>query len=245
MYPYNENTTINKSLGIIQRRRKHTQLPTSNIVNQTPATLVTSCDTQLTNAVAWWQNNNVQTRHIYNLVRHTSRQHPLQIPITSMQPCQAVQYTTLITDDINYNYHDSLILPIPSSVNEMHICLRNWYAKTPFFASLKTKLPIITTLYTPLQQDGRSCALHIRLVSLSAIYQGTIPILPYNQWHAAQLSKLHRLRYGITGEFTPLTDKLLTYLTYPINNEDPEPRSKHYSARCIELHSQYICHLRL
>jgi hypothetical protein len=72
------------------------------------------------------------------------------------------------------------------------------------------------------------------MVSLSAIYQGTIPILQYIQRHADQLSRMH-LQYVITGDLTPWIDKIITYLSDPLNKADPKPHSKHYGAGGTEL----------
>ena len=72
------------------------------------------------------------------------------------------------------------------------------------------------------------------MTSLSAIYQGNIPILQYIKRHANQLSRMH-LRYVFTGKMTPWMDRLITYIANPLQNEDLEPYSKHYSAGVKEL----------
>ena len=72
------------------------------------------------------------------------------------------------------------------------------------------------------------------LTSLSAIYKGHVSILRYSQRHADQLSRMH-LRYLLTWEMIPWIDKLITYLSNPLHNEDPEPYSKRYSAGGTEL----------
>ena len=72
------------------------------------------------------------------------------------------------------------------------------------------------------------------MTSLSAIYQGNIPILQYSQRHVDQLSRIH-LRYVLTKEMTPWIDRLITYISNPLQNEDPKPYSKHYSAGGKEL----------
>ena len=80
--------------------------------------------------------------------------------------------------------------------------------------------------------------MHMLLTSLSAtIYQSQIPILQYGQRHVDQMSIMH-LRYVITGEVTPWIDNLITYITDPLNNEDPEPHSKSYNAGGTELPEQ-------
>jgi len=66
-------------------------------------------------------------------------------------------------------------------------------------------------------------------ISLSAIYHGTISILPYRQRHVDHLS-IMLLRYVIMGELTPRIDKILTYLLGLVNNADPEPFNEHYNA---------------
>jgi hypothetical protein len=76
--------------------------------------------------------------------------------------------------------------------------------------------------------------MHILLASLSAIYQGNVPILQYSQRHADKLSRMH-LRCVLTGEITPWIDRILTYISDPLHNEDPEPYSKHYSVGGLEL----------
>ena len=43
------------------------------------------------------------------------------------------------------------------------------------------------------------------------------------------------LPYVLTGEMTPCTNKLITYLSDPVHNEDPEPYSKKYSAGGADL----------
>jgi hypothetical protein len=49
-----------------------------------------------------------------------------------------------------------------------------------------------------------------------------------------QLSRMH-LRYTLTCELTLWIDKLITYITNPLNNDGPEPHSKPYNAGNIEL----------
>ena len=67
------------------------------------------------------------------------------------------------------------------------------------------------------------------LISLSAIYLGQIPILQYGQRHVDQMSRMH-LRYVLTREIKPWIDNFITYITDPLNNEDPEPYIKSYNA---------------
>jgi hypothetical protein len=72
------------------------------------------------------------------------------------------------------------------------------------------------------------------LTSFSTIYQGQVLIPQYVQGHVDQLSRMH-LRYVLTGGIAPWIDKLITYITDPLNNEEPEPHSKTYSAGGTEL----------
>ena len=76
--------------------------------------------------------------------------------------------------------------------------------------------------------------MHTLLASLSAIYQGHVPILHYGQRHVDQMSRAH-LRYVLMGQITPWIENLIKYITDPHNNEDPEPYSKPYSAGRNEL----------
>ena len=79
--------------------------------------------------------------------------------------------------------------------------------------------------------------MHMLLTSFSAIYQGQIPILQNGQRHVNKLFRMY-LRYVLTREITPWMDNLITYVTDPLNKEDPEPRSKTYSAGDTELPEQ-------
>ncbi len=81
--------------------------------------------------------------------------------------------------------------------------------------------------------------MHMLLTSLSAIYQGRVPTLLYGQRHVDQMSRAH-LRYVLTGEIVPWLDKLITYITDPLNNEDPEPYSKSYNEGGTELPEQEL-----
>ncbi len=81
--------------------------------------------------------------------------------------------------------------------------------------------------------------MHMLLTSLSAIYHSRVPIIQYGQRHVDQTSRAH-LRYVLTGEIAPWIDKLITYLSDPHNNEDPEPHSKSYSAGGTEMPEQEL-----
>ena len=81
--------------------------------------------------------------------------------------------------------------------------------------------------------------MHMLLTSLYAVYQGRVPILQYSQRPVDQLSRAH-LRYVLTGEIVSWVDKLITYISDPLNNEDPEPHSKSYIAGGIEMPEQEL-----
>ena len=151
-----------------------------------------------------------------------------------MQVYHAQHYTTLITDNNKYYYYDGLSLAVPPTVQSLHTHLKTWYKTGSLPNSLRNEYPTITFPTTPSQTDGSTCALHMLITSLSAIYQGNISILQYSQRHVDQLSRMH-LRYVLTGEMTPWIDRLITYISNPLQNEDPEPYSKHYSAGGKEL----------
>jgi hypothetical protein len=56
------------------------------------------------------------------------------------------------------------------------------------------------------------------------------------------------LRYVLTGAITPWIDNLITYITEPLNNEDPEPHSKTYNTGVKEHQKEgklYISYKRL
>ena len=53
------------------------------------------------------------------------------------------------------------------------------------------------------------------------------------------MSRAH-IRYVLTGEIAPWIDKLITYISDPLNNEDPEPHSKSYSAGGTEMPEQEL-----
>ena len=52
-------------------------------------------------------------------------------------------------------------------------------------------------------------------------------------------SRMH-LQYVLTKEMTPWIDKLPTYLSDPLHNEDPEPYIKRYIAGGTELEYQKL-----
>ena len=81
--------------------------------------------------------------------------------------------------------------------------------------------------------------MHMILTSLSAIYQGHVPILRYGQRHVDQLSRAH-LRYALTGQLTHWIENHVTYISDPLKNEDPEPHSKSYSTGGTEMPEQEL-----
>ena len=157
-------------------------------------------------------------------------QHPLQNHITNMQIYNARHYITLIiTDNKYYYYYDGLNMTVPNIAPHLHDRLRQWYGNSPKPHALQRETPLIYTPYTPQKTDDRSCAMYMILTSLSTIYQGHLPILELGQRHVDQLSRMH-LRCVLTGDLTPWIDKLITYITDTLNNNDPEPYSKPYNA---------------
>ena len=48
------------------------------------------------------------------------------------------------------------------------------------------------------------------------------------------------LRYVLTGEIVLRIDKLITYISDPLDNEDPEPHNKSYSAGETEMLEQEL-----
>ena len=48
------------------------------------------------------------------------------------------------------------------------------------------------------------------------------------------------IRYVLTGEISPWIDKVITYISDPLNNKDPEPHSKSYSAEGTEMPEQEL-----
>jgi hypothetical protein len=141
-----------------------------------------------------------------------------------MQIYNSHHYTTLITNDSNYYYYDMHGILVPRTFTHLHNHLRHWYGSSIKPPALQNKSSTVQIPYTPRQMDGWSCAMHMLLTSLAAIYQGRIPILQYGQRHVDQMSRAH-LRYVLTGEIPPWIDKLITYLSDSRNIEDPEPHS--------------------
>ena len=156
-----------------------------------------------------------------------------------MQIYNSQHYTTLITYNNSYYYYDGLALPVPRTMTHLHTHLRQWYGSSPLPPALRAALPAVHTPYPPPQTDGWSCSMHMLLTSLSVIYQGQVLILQYGQRHVDQMPRAH-IRYVITGEIAPRTDKLITNISEPLNNEDPDPYSKSYSAAGTELPEQEL-----
>jgi hypothetical protein len=151
-----------------------------------------------------------------------------------MQIYHSQHYTTLITDNDRYYHYDGLGMPVPHTITLLHNRIRQWYGSSPKPPALQDVLPTGLTPYTPQQTDGWNCAMHMLLTFLSVIYKGQIPILQYGQHHVDQMSRMH-LRYVLTREITPWIDNLTTYITDPLNNEDPETYSKSYNAGGTEM----------
>ena len=172
---------------------------TIRLTRQHPNTL-TQYDTLLAQSIV--DQNDVWTRHITNPFMGERLQHPLQNNITIMQIYSLQHYTTLITNNNNYYYDDGLGIPVSYTVNHLHNHFRQWHGSSRMPPALQYESPIIHTPYTRQQTDGWSCAMHMLLTSLSAIYQGRVPILHYSQRHVDQMSIAH-LRYVLTGEIVP------------------------------------------
>jgi len=131
-----------------------------------PLHLATQYDNQLANAVV--ADRDVCTRNIHYTMHNTTPQHPLQNPIT-IQIFHAAHVTTRKPNNNKCFYYDSLRLPITPPVNKLHASLRSRYTHAPLPPALTPELPNTSAPYTP-QQDGWSCAGHMLIVSLSAVY---------------------------------------------------------------------------
>jgi hypothetical protein len=151
-----------------------------------------------------------------------------------VQIYNAQHYTTRITYNEQYYFYDGLGMAIPNIVIHLHKHLRQWYGVSPRPPALQNTTPLIITPYTPRQTDGWSCDMHMIPTSLSTIYHGYVLILQYSQQHVVQLTRMH-LRYVLTREMAPWIDRLITYLSDPLQNEDPKPYSKHYNTGGTEL----------
>jgi hypothetical protein len=97
-------------------------------------------------------------------------------------------------------------MEVPKQATLLHNHLRQWYGTSEKLPVLQSQTPEVLLPYTPTQTDGWTCAMHMLLTSLSAIYQANVPILQYSQRHADQLSRMH-MRYVLTGEMTPWIEK--------------------------------------
>ena len=141
----------------------------------------TQYDTLLAQSIV--DQNNVWIRQVTNPLTGERLQHPLQNKITIMQIYNLQHYTTLITNNKNYYYYDGLGNPMPNTVTYLHNHLRQMYGSSLKPPALHKFSPTVHTPYTPRQMDGWSCAMHVLLTSLSAIYQSRVPILQYGQRH--------------------------------------------------------------
>ena len=135
----------------------------------------TQYDTLLAQSIAG--QNDVWLRQVTNQLTGERLQHPLQNKITIMQIYNAQHYTTLITDNNTYYYYDGLGNPVPNTVKHLHNHLRQWHSNYTKPPALQNESPTIYTPYTPRQTDGGSCAMHMLLTSLSAIYEARVSIL--------------------------------------------------------------------
>ncbi len=165
------------------------------LTRQFPTT-VTQYDTLLAQSIV--DQNDVWIRQVTNPLTGERLQHPLQNNITIMQTYNSQHYTTLITYNNNYYYYDGLGNPIPNIVTYLHNHMRQWYGSSLKPPAIRNYSPTVHTLYTPRQMDGWSCAMHMLLTSLSAIYQARIPILQYGQRHVDKCPE------HISGTYSPV-----------------------------------------
>jgi len=159
-------------------------------------TIVTQYDSLLAQSIV--DQNDVWIRQVTNLLTGERLQHQLQNNITIMQIYNSQHYATLVTYNNIYYYYDGLGNQIPNTVTYLHNHLRQCYGSSPKPPALHCHSPTVHTPYTPRQTEGWSCAMHMLLTSLSAIYQTKMPILQYGQRHVDQMSRAH-LRYVLTG----------------------------------------------
>jgi hypothetical protein len=136
---------------------------------------ITQFDTLLAQSIV--EQNDVWTIQVTNPLTGEHLQHPLQNPITIMQIYISQHYNTLITYNNNNYYYDGLGLLVPQTMTHMHMHLRQWYGSSPLPSALQPNTPAVQIPYTPQQTNGWSCAMHMLLTSLSAIYQDHVPIL--------------------------------------------------------------------
>ena len=185
-----------------------------------PVHLATQYDTQLANAV-------VADRDVWSTQCTT-------LPHKTHYKTQ-IQYKYSMRHTSRHGNQTKITFP----VFKLHACLRSWYTHTHLPPALTPELPNTSAPYTPRHQDGWSCAPHMLIVSLSAIYHGAISILPYSQMHTDQLSRM-LLRYVIMGELPPRIDIILTHLSGLGNNAVPEPFNEHYNAGGTTLVREHL-----
>jgi len=159
------------------------------LTRQFPTT-VTQYDTLLAQSIV--DQNDVWTRQVTNPLTGERLKQPLESNITIMQIYNSQHYITLITDNNNYYYCDGLGNPVPNTVKYLrnHLRWRHGSSIKPP-ALQKNESPTVHTPYTRRQMDGWSCAMHMLLTSLSAIYQARVPILQYGQRHVDQMRRAH------------------------------------------------------
>jgi len=214
--------------------------PTSNY-NSLPLihTHVTQYTAHLTSAIN--RDSTVWQHTITNACQGHILPHPLHNPITIFNIHHNSYFITLITDNNTYSYCDSLNLQHPHTSHRIHNTLRQWYTNLPIAPQmLQNPSPIIITKSTPLETDGWSCGLHMLLINLATIYQGTLPTLRHTQIHAHHLSRIH-LRYVLTGELDPsvpsivrelhITDPRIPWPISPITYNTHELYQRRYTTR--------------
>ena len=138
--------------------------------------------------------------------------HPLHNPITIFNLHHNSHFPTLVTENYTYSYHDPLNIRPLHTTHNMHNTLRQWYSDLLIAPPLiHNPTPTIITKSTPMQTDDWSCGLHMLLIKLATIYQGTLPTHRNTQTHAHQLSRIH-LRYTLTGELDPSVPRIVREL---------------------------------
>ncbi len=163
-----------------------------------PHTHVTQFTTNLTavicNDSSGWQHT------IRNACQDHTLSHLLHNPATIFNIHHNVHNTTLIIDNTSYYYYDSLNYNPPQATSRIHNTLRQWYSALPITTPLlHPNILHIILKSTSRQTDGWSCGMHMLLVNLTTIYQGSISNIKHTQQHVHDLSRIH-LRYVVMGE---------------------------------------------
>ena len=121
--------------------------------------------------------NEAWTRRITNPLTNEQLQHPLQNNLTILQIFSSQHYTTLITDNKKYYHYDGPRMGVPEQVIRLHNHLRQWYGTSEKPLVLRRQTPEVLLPHTPRQTGGWTCAMHMILTSLSAIYHDNVPTL--------------------------------------------------------------------